>query len=179
MTTGADVTFMFAGSIKFLLTAGVVLAMPSLVQSDPMPRDAELVELFRSHRDAFERLAAMGMEDAATVSHVSVEALKEEPLSDGLQALSPERRREYVRLLSGVRTGLSMGSDTYGVCLSYWGGGAGLSVNRSWEKGIAYLPHGYERVWTPVTSLDKVPTEDGMYVVPIERNWYIYYSQLD
>jgi len=117
---------MFAGFIKFALTAGVVLAMPSLVQSDPMPRDAELVELFRSHRDAFERLAVMGMEDAATVSHVSVEALKEESLSDGLQTLSAARRSEYVRLLSRIRTNLSMGSDGYGVCFSYWSGGTGL-----------------------------------------------------
>jgi len=170
---------MFAGFIKFALTAGVVLAMPSLVQSDPMPRDAELVELFRSHRDAFERLAVMGMEDAATVSHVSVEALKEESLSDGLQTLSAARRSEYVRLLSRIRTNLSMGSDGYGVCFSYWSGGTGLSVGRSWEKGIAYLPHGYERVATQVTSLEKVPTEDGMYVVPIEPKWYIFYSQLD
>ena len=179
MTTGTDVTFMFAGFIKFALTAGIVFAMPSLVQSDPMPKDAELVELFRSHHDAFERLAIMGMKDAATVSHVSVEALKEEPLSDGLHALSAARRSEYVRLLSSIRTDLSMGSDTYGVCFSYWSGGTGLSVNRSWDKGIAYLPHGYERVGAPVTSLDKVPTQDGMYVVPIERNWYLYYSQLD
>jgi len=165
------------------LTIILCLSTPFLGCSQPlpvnMPKDAELVELFRSHRDAFERLAIMGMEDAATVSHVSVEALKKEPLSDGLQALSPARRSEYVRLLSSIRTDLSMGSDTYGVCFSYWSGGTGLSVGRSWEKGIAYLPHGHERVGAPVTSLDKVPTQDGMYVVPIERNWYIYYSQLD
>jgi hypothetical protein len=165
------------------LTVILLLNSPFLGCSQPlainMPKDSQLVELFRSHRDAFERLAVMGIEDAATVSHVSVEALKEEPLSQGLQALTPARRSEYVRLLSSIRTGLSMGSDAYGVCFSYWSGGTGLSVGRSWEKGIAYLPHGYERVGRLATSLDKPPTQDDIYVVPIEPKWYIYYSQLD
>ena len=179
MSSRPDSAFMFPRFSKFALTIGVLLAVPSLVQCDSMPKDAQLVELFRSRRDAFERLAVMGMEDSGIVSHVSVEALKKEPLTDGRQDLSPARRSEYVRLLSSIRTDLSMGSDAYGICFSYWGGGIGLSVGRSWEKGIAYLPHGYERVGTPVTSLDKVPTQDGMYVVPIEPKWYIYYSQLD
>jgi hypothetical protein len=46
-------------------------------------------------------------------------------------------------------------------------------------QGIAYLPHGYERVGTIVPNSDKVPPEDGIYLVPIEPKWYIIYLQLD
>jgi hypothetical protein len=100
------------------LTIILFLSTPFLGCSQPlpinMPKDAELVELFRSHYDAFERLAIMGMEDAATVSHVSVKALKEEPLSDGLQALTSARRSEYIRLLGSIKSDLAMGFDSYG-----------------------------------------------------------------
>jgi hypothetical protein len=46
-------------------------------------------------------------------------------------------------------------------------------------KGIAYLPHGHERVGAIVPNLDKLPSEDGIYLVPIEPKWYIIYVQSD
>ena len=51
---------MLARVIGFVLTTTVILAAPCLLWCDPlganMPKDAELAELFRSHRDAFEKL---------------------------------------------------------------------------------------------------------------------------
>jgi hypothetical protein len=167
----------------FALTIILLLSSPFLGCSQPlpvnMPKDAQLVELFRSHRDAFEKLASMGMEDAGTVSHLSVETLNEEPLTDGRQNLAAPRRGEYKRLLSSIRSDLAMGFDPSGAFFSYWRGGTGLSIGRSWEKGIAYLPDGYEKVGILVTNLDKPPTQDDIYLVAIEPKWYIYYSQLD
>jgi hypothetical protein len=82
---------MLARLIGFVLTATVILAAPCLLWCDPlganMPKDAELIELFRSHHDAFERQAAMETEDAGTISHLSIETLDKEPLADGQQNL--------------------------------------------------------------------------------------------
>jgi hypothetical protein len=146
-----------------------------------MPQDADLVKLFRSHREAFQRLATMAIEDKDTFSSISVEALNKEPLTGGLQSVSPERRDEYKRLLSSIRSDLVMGISafTMSVSFSYWYGGTGLSIGRSWEKGIAYLAQGPERVGRVVASLDEPPLEDDVYLVPIETKWYIMYEQLD
>jgi hypothetical protein len=169
--------------ISLGLTASLVIAAPCLSWCDPVaansPKDAELVASFRSHHDAFEKLAGMGMEDTGILSLLSFEMLNERPLTGGRQALSPERRSEYVRLLTSVRPDLVMGIDFYRISFSYSRGGSGLSIGPGWMKGIAYLPQGYERVGIVVPSLDKPPSEDGVYLVPIEPKWYIIYVQLD
>jgi hypothetical protein len=71
-----------------------------------------------------------------------------------------------------------MGIDSFEISFSFSGGGEGLSVNRSWMKGISYLPRA-----TPVghfvRSLDTLPLDDGQYYVPIEGNWYVVYKQLE
>ncbi len=177
---------MLARLIGFVLATTVILATPCLLWCDPVaanaPKDAELVALFRLHHKAFERLATMAIENAGTFSSISVETLNKEPLTGGLQSLSAERRGEYKRLLSSIRSDLVMGIDaafTMSVSFSYWRGGTGLSIGRSWDKGIAYLSHGTERVGRVVSSLDEVPLKDDVYLVPIEPKWYIMYEQLD
>lgn len=162
----------------FVLTMLLLLNSVFFGRSDSllnMPKDAELMELFRSHRDAFEKLAVMGMEDAGTVSHISIETLSKEPLADGRQNLPVARREEYKRLLSSIRPDLSMGIGN-GVAFSYW---RGVSRGRSCEKGITYIANSPDRVGIIVNSLDKQPLEDDVYLVPIESKWYIIYSQLD
>jgi hypothetical protein len=180
LSDGAEFGFMFAPLIRFALTTAVLAATGSFAGCNSMPKDAELVALLRSHRDAFERLAVMGIEDAGRFSSISVEVLNKEPLTDGLQALNPERRGEYKRLLASIRSDLMMGIDGYtrSVSFSYWGGGTGLSIGRSWEKGIAYLSRP-DRVGRIVDGLNEPPSEDDVYLLPIEGQWYIYYSQLD
>jgi len=144
-----------------------------------MPKDPELVELFRSRRDAFERLAAMGGEDTNRTTYITIETLDEEPLTDGREALSPTRRSEYKQLITSIRPDLAVLIDWYRITFSYWQGGNGLSIGRTWLKGIAYLPRGYERVGTIVPNLESLPAADGIYLVPIEPKWYIIYVQLD
>jgi hypothetical protein len=163
----------FALTTLLLLSAVFFGHSESLVN---MPKDTELIKLFRAHRDAFERLAAIGMEDAGTVSHVSVEALNKEPLADGRQNLPVVRRDEYKRLLSSIRPDLWMGIGINGVSFSYW---RGVSSGRSCEKGITYIPYSPERIGMIVNNLDKQPAENDVYLVPIEPKWYIIYSQLD
>lgn len=172
---------MSAHLIRFALTTSFVVATLSFVGCDSPPKDAELVALLRSHRDAFETLATMGIEDARTFSCVSVEDLDKEPLTDGLQFLNPERRDKYKRLLASIRSDLVMGVDGYtmSVSFSYSRGGTGLSIGRSWEKGITCLFQGSNRVGRTVNSLDKLPSEDDVYLVPIEGKCYIDYVQFN
>jgi hypothetical protein len=127
---------MFALIVRFVLTTTVILAAPCLSRSDPVaanpPKDAELTELFRSHRDAFEKLASMGAEDANTTSYLNLETLNEEPLTDGRQALSPARRSEYKQLIAGMRPDLAVWLDWYRITFSYWRGDEGHSLSTSW-----------------------------------------------
>jgi hypothetical protein len=136
------------------------------------PNDQKLVALFRDHREAFDRLRTMGLEDAQAISYVSENSLKQ-------SGLTQARRDEYIRLLSGIRGDLVMGVDANAVSFSYWGGGVGLAIARSWKKGITFLPNGPKKVGVIVSSLDRLPANDGVYLVPIEGNWYLIYVQLD
>jgi hypothetical protein len=169
---------MFTPLMRFAVTIVVLVATRSFVQCESIPKDAELVALFRSHHDAFEKLGAMGTEDTGNVSYLSAKTLNERPLTDGRQNLSPERRSEYIRLITSIKPDLVMGIDAYQISFSYSVGGA-LSIGPRWMKGIAYLPHGYDRVGVVVTNLDKLPTQDDTYLVPIEPKWCIIYIQLD
>jgi len=170
-------------SILVALVTSIILVTPCSLQCGQggvdMPKDAELTELFRSRRDAFEKLAAIGVEDTNTTSYLNLETLNEEPLTDGREALSPARCIEYEHLIARIRPDLAVWLDWYRITFSYWRGGDWLPIGRSWMKGIAYLPHGDERVGTIVPNLDKLPSTDGIYLVPIEPKWYIIYSQLD
>ena len=121
----------------------------------------------------------MGMEDTGIVSLLSLEMLNERPLIGGRQALSSERRSEYVRLLTSIRADLVMGIDFYRITFSYSRGGSALSIGPGWTKGIAYLPHGYEKVGIVVSNLDHPPNGDHVYLVPIESKWYVIYVQSD
>jgi hypothetical protein len=166
------------GLATSLVIATFSLSWCDALAADP-PKDAELVASFRSHHDAFEKLAAMGVEDTGTVSLLSPEMLNERRLTGGREALSHERRREYVRLLTSIRPDLVMGIDSYRITFSYSRGGSALSIGPGWMKGIAYLPHSYEKVGIVVPTLDQLPTADDVYLVSIEPNWYIIYVQSD
>jgi hypothetical protein len=167
---------------NFALTV-LLLGTPFLVCSQPepprMPKDAELREIFQVHREAFEKLAAMGTVDTGVVSLLSPEMLDERPLTGGREVLTPERRSEYTRLLSSIKPDLVMGIDAYRITFSYSRGGSDLSIGPGWMKGIAYLPRGQERVGLVVNNLDKAPGQNDVYLVPIESKWYIIYSQFN
>jgi hypothetical protein len=170
-------------SILVALVTSIIFGTPCSLQcgqgAADMPKDTELTDLFRSHHDAFEKLAAMGAEDTNTTVYLTLETLNENPLTDGRQNLSPARRNEYKQLIASIRPDLQVGIDWYRITFFYWAGGDWLPIGRSWMKGIAYLPHGHERVGTIVSNLDKVPAADGIYLVPIKPKWYIIYFQLD
>jgi hypothetical protein len=173
--------FVIAPAIVVLIAAVLRVLYSSECEANnvSVPTDNELRQLFRSHRAAFERLAVMGMQDLGLVSILSNDALNEQPLMGGRQLLSPARCSEYKRLLTSIKRDLVMGIDAYKIQFSYAFGGAGLSVGPRRLKGIAYLPHGYEKIGSLVSNLDEVPAEGDIYLVPIAPKWYIIYVQLD
>jgi hypothetical protein len=95
------------------------------------------------------------------------------------ETLSVARRLEYSRLLSQIDPRIRMGFGYTGVAFSSAGGGVGLSVGPGWEKGIEFLTAVPSRVGEIVKNLDKDPGHDGVYLVPIEGDWYVYYQRTD
>jgi hypothetical protein len=138
-----------------------------------LPKDSELVALFRANREAFERLRTMAMEDSGSVFYLSEDTLKQSPLSEA-------RRDEYARLMAFYPK-LTLGLGSHQVTFGFARGGVGLAIGQSWIKGITYLPDGYEKGCVMTKSLDDLGmrVSDGVYLVPIERNWYLIYSKLD
>ena len=169
-------------SRKRTIPIGVLLAVPVILIGlylwfyNPFalgcPSDSELNSLYRTNREALESLRTMAAEDVGVVSYLSDDTLEK-------STLSATRRTEYRKLLSGIRRNLVMRINADAVSFSYSGGGASLAIDHSWMKGIAYLPNGFPKVGVIVSSLDTLPTKNGTYLVPIEGNWYVVYSQLD
>jgi hypothetical protein len=161
----------------FVLAVLFVLVALYLWRFNPLaigrPKDRELIAIFRDHREAFERLRTMAIEDSGAIAYLSKDSLKKSTLSEA-------RQNEYLSLLSGVRRNLTVGAGSHQVTFHFSGGGVGLAIARSWTEGITYLPTGYEKGCVIVKSLDGLGTHnDGVYLVPIEGNWYLVYSNLD
>jgi hypothetical protein len=132
-----------------------------------MPTDRALIDSFHAHRKTFEALVKMATEDATIASNSEAETL---PVA---------RRSEYSRLLSQIDSKMGMGFGWPGVAFSSAHGGVGLSIGPGWEKGIEFLTAVPSRVGQIVKNLDKDPGRDGVYLVPIEGDWYVYYQRTD
>jgi len=153
-----------------LIVAIYFLNQLSIFPSDD-PRDSELMASFREHRQAFETLCAMALEDSGTVSYISLKTLP------GENNLESHRRAKYKDLLNEIKlvTDIST-NDHERVLFSYRGGGL-LAIGPTWSKGIAYYPSGDlgpdRRI---VDDLDDLGDRNGTYVKPLEKNWYLIYQ---
>ena len=132
----------------------------------PFPTDRDLVKLFYAHRRTFETLAHMGDEDATIASRSTDETL------------SVTRRSEYSRLLSQIDSRIVFVFDPWRTT-KFWCAGAGCAICPGSFKGIAHLTAAPNRVGQIVKNLDKDPGHDGVYLVPIERDWYVIYQRTD
>jgi hypothetical protein len=132
----------------------------------PMPTDRTVVELFHAHRQTFATLAQMADQDAAIASSTTDESL---PVA---------RRQEYARLLSQIDGKMILVFDpwrtTKFLCASEGGG-----IGPTWGKGIAHLAAVPDRVGQIVHNSDKDPGHDGIYLVPIEADWYVIFQRID
>jgi hypothetical protein len=132
----------------------------------PTPTDHALVKLFNAHRQTFETLAQMADQDATIAS------------SDTSESLPAARRAEYSRLLSEIDNKITFGFDPWRTT-KFLFAGAGGAISPSWAKGIAHLTAVPDRVGQIVHNLDKDAGHDGVYLVPIEGDWYVIYQRID
>jgi hypothetical protein len=132
----------------------------------PMPADRTVVKSFHVHRQTFERLAQMADQDAAVAS------------SSTDESLSVARRSEYARLLSQIDSKLIVVFDPWRTTKFLFASEGG-GIGPIWGKGIAHLTVVPARVGQIAHNLDKDPGHDGIYLVPIEGDWYVIFQRID
>jgi len=167
---------MFPG-LPLLILALPVLIVGMLIILGPMlnrfpsdvPKDSELVASFRAHHEAFETLSAMALEDSERVSDITINAMP---------SLDRRRNAKYRELFEQINRDMNIATNDHERVLFEYSGG-GIAIGQSWDKGIAYYPHGLTAADTVVNDLDHLGDRDGIYLVPLEKNWYLIYQNLD
>jgi hypothetical protein len=155
-------------AVTLLMLAFIAFSLWQYTSPFPLrvPRDRSLIAFFHGHRQAFQEIVDLAVIDA--------------PRHSSIEGLRPERRSEYLRLLNQI----NLSSNDLGFFedrVTFWcaGGGILLAIGPSWSKGIVYLPWGLARQGEVVSSTDKNPGRDGIYLVPIEEKWYLIYQRFD
>lgn len=136
------------------------------------PKDEDLLQRFRTHRQEFEQLLQMFREDKG-LGRVAPDFTR--PANTNEVGVTKERIDEYRRLFRTL--GLSAGIEGYGErdAVFFYASTQGLSVSGS-SKGFAYLT---KRPALLVDQLDGYRSPDGRSFSAfrhIEGNWYL---QLD
>ena len=134
------------------------------------PRDRELEASFREHRQAFEILCAMALEDSGKVDYISLETLREE------DKLDSRRRAKYKDLLNEIKLVENIKVGDHDVVFEYRAGGL-LAIGPSWGKGIIFYSGEYlGPIGRVVDDLDDLGDRNGTCVKPLEKNWYLIYQ---
>jgi hypothetical protein len=167
--------FLVARAVACGVTVLLMSALSISSAADPADsrlKDAEIIAFFRANRDVLERLRQMATEDIAVSGflNVSKPTIDENPLS-------LERRNEYRNLLEHLKQAVRVTAGGDEVTFRLEGGGS--AIERSWMKGITYLADTRSKRFTVVSSLDNAPKADGVYLVPIEGNWYVAFGIID
>ena len=158
-------------SFGLLLMIAVVFLLRLGTFPSDEPRDRELEASFREHRQAFEILCAMALEDSGKVDYISLETLREE---DNLES---RRRAKYNDLLNEIKLVEDIRIDAHDRVMFEYRAGGLLAIGPTWHKGIACFPGGVpEKDAAVVDDLDHVGDRPGRYVKPLEKNWYLIYQ---
>jgi len=174
------------------IIVNLILALISciILIQDPFawraPKDKTIIALFQEHREAFEKIQQMAMEDMQQDHYLNMYNLDFQKGNEfRKENLIPEsRQQEYKKLLSGIplpcRT--SIYADVYGQTLriTLAGGGFLLAIGSGWGKGIEFYSNKPKDLGVIVSSLDKIPSnaEPRIYLRPIgtSTNWFLYYQ---
>lgn len=139
------------------------------------PTDQKLLTVFHAHREAFDKLRQMVIEDEDRQGYFSESSLKDDKL------FNESRRQEYKTLLSEIHPGLVVLIDGNGNVERFIFAGGGLSaISPGWLKGIEYVPGNYEKLGVVLPNLNdarKLPA--NVYLRPIEINWFLVYQRTD
>lgn len=144
--------------------------------SDPLylraPKDDELIFIFAMHRQEFEQLSQLAIQDSSVESYFSASHLDDR--------LGEARKREYDKLLSEIRTGLVVTTSGQSVRFIFASGGLS-AIGPGWLKGIEFLPGDSNRGGQVKDDLDRPASlpEGGVYLRMIQPKWYIVLQKID
>ena len=163
--------------IRFVLALIFVFGIIGAIlfwMADPLylkaPPDSKLIRIFNNHRDAFESLRRMIVEDSQ--SYVSASHLDER--------LSDKRRAEYRNLISEIGAESIAPTSMSAVRFVFTGGGLS-AIGPEWFKGIEYAPEDSDRGGIVIGSLDQPRdlAEGKVYLRQIGPHWYLFLQKTD
>ena len=159
--------------LGFVCAIGVIGAI-LFWMADPLylkaPPDRKLIAIFIDHRDAFDSLRRMIVQDSQ--SYVSASHLDER--------LSVKRRDEYRNLISEIGAESITPTSMRAVRFVFTGGGLS-AIGPEWFKGIEYAPEDIDRGGIVIGNLDQPRNlvEGQVYLRQIEPHWYLFLQKTD
>lgn len=134
------------------------------------PSDKAIAKTFEERRAPIQLMVDMANADGGSVTIAAGVVYSE-------RALPPGRKEQYLHVLK--QTGAFTFSARGGIAtLWYWAHSQGVTVaSKEQCKGVTYIaPHATE-YYKRASQLDGLEqsTDDGVYVSPLGRQWYIIY----
>jgi hypothetical protein len=167
-----------------LVFASVALAVIAVVFciTDPLnirtPKDKELIAIFNSHREGFEKIQLMATEDAEKGLYLDTSDF------GGGSKFTASRQQEYEKLISEIQPGLRVSIDGREKGISFTFAARGLfAIGPEWGKGIKYQPSDVtdqnHYIGVISTNLDdtRALKTGTTYIRPLETNWFIFYDR--
>jgi hypothetical protein len=165
------------GLMKFVLIFGFLISTVAVViflLIDPInlraPPDRQLVSAFHAHREVFEDLKNMALEDSQHGWYLGV--------SDSSK-IAESRQEKYKNLISQIRPSVDVRMDGHddNIRFNFAGGGL-LAIGPGWVKGIVYVPENGKIDGRMVANLDSAfRLPPNIYFRTIVSNWFIYYQK--
>lgn len=144
--------------------------------ADPLylksPTDQRLITIFQEHRAAFEKLRQMASDDSQKESYFSQSSLGNQ--------LNDARKSEYKTLLSEIHSGLIVTTDNQSVRFIFAHGGLS-AIGPEWFKGIEYISGNSRMEGAILPNLNKPASlpVGGVYLMPIERGWFVIFQKTE
>jgi hypothetical protein len=161
LTTGlAIVTFLAVGTLE----AGC--------GNRRAPDDASLIEVFHSHRAAFDEVRQLAPHGAG-----SSRLAKAGGLLDAAGASNDPRLRQLQEEI-GRHTTVYSADD--GMVKFTMARGGVLAVGPGWSKGIEFFPGDPKRAGSELADLDKAPSMPAdIYVRRLGDGWFLFYQKAE
>jgi hypothetical protein len=164
------------GCVVIITCVILLIALVLFFGNDPFnlraPKDQNLINLFKRHRDEFEQLRQMVLDDSTNTQYFSSSTIDNSNLSES-------RKKMYKHLLDSISAGLVLQTNLGQVSFCFAGGGLSL-WGPEWSKGIIYAPYlDKATIIEPDLENWKKTLPGFRYVRPIEVNWFVYYQRFD
>jgi len=156
-----------------VLMLGVVgMVVEFLIRRPRMPSDQDLLTNFKRNQQTFETLRRMMNDDSGKIQYVSSSTLNG-------SGLNGRRQQDYRKLLSEISSGLVVVVDGEVVRFIFKSRGL-FAFGAESIKGIEYLPQNRQKEGIVVNNLDASSGRtSGVYLRPIESNWFVFYQHDD